>query len=206
MQKETRHISTLHSWEDNPRGILEVDYNRLKWLVERLGQFKPVIITADGTVLGGNMRLRVYQDLGITDIWVSVVDAPTDAMKLEYAMADNDRAGYYEEDALAGLLHAHQADIDLTKYSIDLGKLTSSVDLLAQYSPDLDMGDGFSLPEGDKSPFEQITFTLANEQAEVVREALAEAMGLNLETWDNENKNGNAIYWICKQWLAQRTS
>jgi hypothetical protein len=69
-----------------------------------LGQYKPLLITSDGEVLGGNMRLRAYKDLGMTEAWVSVVEPKTEAEKLEYALSDNDRVGYYEDDKLAELL------------------------------------------------------------------------------------------------------
>lgn len=41
-------------------------------------QYKPLLITEDGTVLDGNMRLRAYRELGFKDIWVSVVKADTE--------------------------------------------------------------------------------------------------------------------------------
>lgn len=51
---------------------------RLKKQIQKLGQYKPLLITKDGTVLGGNMRLKAYQELGIENVWVNVVDAPTE--------------------------------------------------------------------------------------------------------------------------------
>ena len=39
------------------------------------------------------MRLRAYMDLGIEDIWVSVVNPKDDNQMLAYALSDNDRAG-----------------------------------------------------------------------------------------------------------------
>ena len=38
-----------------------------------------------------------------------------------------------------------------------------------------ELSDTFSLPEGDKSPFQQITFTLADKQAEIIKGALSNA-------------------------------
>ena len=104
MKNEYRKLSALKNWDKNPRSIKDKDYERLKTQIRDLGQYKPLLITEDGTVLGGNMRLRAYKELGIEDIWVSVVDAPTEEKKLEYALSDNDRAGYYDEDLLANLI------------------------------------------------------------------------------------------------------
>lgn len=129
-------ISKLHGWEKNPRGILKKDFERLKRLIVRLGVFKPFVITKDGTVLGGNMRLRACQELGITDVPVTIVDAPTDSKKLEYALADNDRVGYYEEEKLSELI-LQSSDIEKELFSVDLGSTTTLDELLSKFQPDV---------------------------------------------------------------------
>lgn len=63
--RETRKISELKNWDKNPRGIKKDDFERLKKQIQKLGQYKPLLITEDGTVLGGNMRLKAYKELGI---------------------------------------------------------------------------------------------------------------------------------------------
>jgi ParB-like chromosome segregation protein Spo0J len=127
------NISTLRNWDKNPRDIKPEDFERLKRHIQSKGLFKPFIITKDGTVLGGNMRLKACQELGIEDVPVSVVDAKTDKDKLEYALMDNDRAGYYLEDKLMEL--AVDSGIELDDFSVDLGKLTRLSDLIEQFSP-----------------------------------------------------------------------
>lgn len=130
--KDTRDISTLHNWDKNPRSISEKGFARLKKQIETLGMYKPLLTTEDGTVLGGNMRLRAYKDLGIKDVWVSVVDAPTEEKKLEYALSDNDRAGFYDDDLLANLT-AEMPEFNWGDYSVDLKEPTNLQDLLDQF-------------------------------------------------------------------------
>ena len=71
-----------------------------------------------------------------------------------------------------------------------------------------DYGTDFELPEGDKAPFQQMTFTLADEQAEQVKNAIADIKQTDeykyCETLGNENSNGNALYLIIMQWAEQR--
>lgn len=117
--RDTRDISTLKNWDKNPRSIKEKDFDRLKKQIFTLGQYKPLLITEDGTVLGGNMRLRAYRELNIKDIWVSVVDAPDEDRKLEYALSDNDRAGFYDADLLANLIPEYP-DFDWSSYAVDM--------------------------------------------------------------------------------------
>ena len=61
---------------------------------------------------------------------------------------------------------------------------------------------------GDKAPFQQMTFTLADEQATVIKNAIADIKATEeykyCETMGNENSNGNALYLIVSQWAGQR--
>jgi hypothetical protein len=60
-----------------------------------------------------------------------------------------------------------------------------------------------ALPEGDRAPFQQMTFTLADAQAEQVKQALTAAQhaGPFVDT-GNENSNGNALARICEKYLT----
>lgn len=142
MSANTRKLNTLKNWDKNPRAIKTEDFARLKNQIQTLGLYKPFLITSDGTVLGGNMRLRACKELGIDEVPVSVVQADTDELKLQYALSDNDRAGYYDEQALAELVLS-MPDIDLQDYKIDLGNLISIDDLLSKFAPE---------PEEDEAP------------------------------------------------------
>lgn len=62
-------------------------------------------------------------------------------------------------------------------------------------------GEDFDLPEGDKEGLEQITFTLAKEQAERVQEAIKRAKATEVNTFGNTNSNGNALYVVCEAYL-----
>lgn len=83
---------------------------------------------------------------------------------------------------------------------------TVSLDALASRLPSTaadELSDEFSLDDGDKSPFSQLTFTVSDEQKQIIKSALERAKGIEGETYGNENGNGNALYWIVEQWLAQ---
>ena len=101
---EYRAISSLHNWENNPRTATKDGIERLIKQRKKLGVYKPLLITEDGTVLGGNMRLKALEQMGEKKVWVSVVQADTEEKKIEYALSDNDRVGKYEGDQLANLI------------------------------------------------------------------------------------------------------
>lgn len=128
-------LSKLKNWAKNPRSINEKDFKRLKEQIETLGEYKPLIVTEDGTVVGGNMRFRAYKELGWHQAWVSVVEAETDEEKLKYALSDNDRAGNYDEQQLAELISA-APEIDLKLFHVDLGQTVDLSSLLSKFGPD----------------------------------------------------------------------
>lgn len=148
-----RLLTSLKAWDKNPRGIKKADFKRLKRLIIKLGIFKPFVITEDGTVLGGNMRLRAVRELidegklDLTEVPVTIVDAPTEDKKIEYALADNDRVGYYEDEALAELLQ--DVDIDLGDYKVDLGQPVSLDKLLEQFGPDIEEDEAPDVEDGE---------------------------------------------------------
>ena len=82
-----------------------------------------------------------------------------------------------------------------------------AVNIMGGFSAD-DFGEDFNLPDGDKPPFQQMTFTLADEQAEQIKNAIADIKQTEeykyAETMGNENSNGNALYLIIMQWVEQR--
>lgn len=77
---------------------------------------------------------------------------------------------------------------------------------LSLLATDENFGTEFKLNNGEKSPLEQITFTLSKEHADEIKEALTMAQDESdgLEYFGNENKHGNAIYTIVREWIEQR--
>ena len=67
------------------------------------------------------------------------------------------------------------------------------------------LDDKFQLPDGDKAPFQEMTFTLANDQAIIIQNALTDIKKSEeykyVETFGNENSNGNALYLLVSKCL-----
>jgi len=130
-----KKLSELRLWENNPRGIKKEDFERLKKQIKELGLYKSFVITPDGEILGGNMRFRACQELGIKEVPVSVVKPKNEAQKLAYSLSDNDRAGYYEEDQLAELILKYKDDFNIEDFKIDLGQPINLQELIDRYQP-----------------------------------------------------------------------
>ncbi len=135
-KKEYRDITSLRNWDKNPRGIKKDKFEELKKRISRFGQIKPLIVTEDGEVLGGNMRLRAMKELNVAKAWVSIVQPKTEAEKIEIALTDNEEMGYYEDQAVAELIAQYKDDIDLTKYAIHLKQPETLAEILQRFSPE----------------------------------------------------------------------
>jgi len=116
-RSEYWEIERLKKWDKNPRKATKSALERLKKHVLKFRVYKPLIVTPNGIVLGGNMRLKVFKELGLKKVWVSIVEPKNEKEMLEYALSDNDRIGYYDKD----LFFTNFQNIELEKglFSID---------------------------------------------------------------------------------------
>lgn len=134
-------ITSVEPWDKNPRGIKAKDYARLKKQILKLGVYKPLVAYKENgkyVVLGGNMRIRALKEMGLKEVDISVVAPKTEAEKIEFALSDNDRVGFYEEDKLAELIYPHIKDIELGDFKVDLGEAIDLKGVVERYGPNLD--------------------------------------------------------------------
>jgi hypothetical protein len=138
-------ISELHEWDKNLdlRAVGPDAYRRLKAQIQDMGEYKPVIITEDGTVLGGNTRLKAFRELGFTRLWVSIVPIRDNNDLLKYNLSDNDNVGLYSTDGLANILSEFELNVE--DYAVDFEEPTVLSDL---------PGEGAEEPKENKPPYE----------------------------------------------------
>jgi len=133
-------ISQVEPWEKNPRNIKTKDFERLKKQILELGIYKPLICYKEGDkyiTLGGNMRLLALRELGVPEVEISIVHPKSEAEKIKYNLSDNDRAGEYDEQALAELVFPHIDEIKIEEFKVDLGIPVDIQFVLERYGPDL---------------------------------------------------------------------
>lgn len=129
-------VEDLYRWDKNPKIVLKDDFERLKRHIKKFGQFKPIVITGEGEVLGGNSRLEALKEMEVKEAWVSIVNPKTTAEKVEIALADNDEVGKYVEEELAQILtDLGDEEIELKDYKINMGKDINLEDLLNKIGP-----------------------------------------------------------------------
>ena len=176
--------------EYNPRQLTKDQYTQLKDSLTRFGLVDPLIVnkhkTRKNILVGGHQRLRIAKEMGLDNIPCVEVELPLDQEK-ELNIRLNKNVGEWDYDSLAN----HFDVGELTEWGFTDGDL---------FPFDHDYGIDFTLPEGDREPFQQMTFTLSDEQAEVVKEAIQKAKQSEFGDTGNENSNGNALWWICQSY------
>jgi ParB-like chromosome segregation protein Spo0J len=190
-------VSDIKSNPNNPRVIKDDKFDKLVTSIKEFPEMleaRPIVVNPDMVVLGGNMRLKALKAAGVKEAPVYV--ATWDEIKQkEFIIKDNVGFGEWDWELLA-----NEWDVQrLEDWGLDVGGFDVNHE---------EFGEGFSLPDGDKAPFQQMTFTLADEQAEQIKNAIADIKETDeykyAETMGNENSNGNALYLIIMQWAEQR--
>jgi len=201
MKTQTVPINEVKSNPNNPRIIKDDKFKKLVASIKELPQMlelRPIVVNEDMVVLGGNMRLKACKEAGLKEIPIIKASELNEEQQRAFIIKDNVGFGEWDWDALANEWDAEQ----LEEWGLDVWK-GQDVDLDS-------LSDEFSLPEGDKAPFQQMTFTLADEQATQIKNAIADIKQTEeykyCETMGNENSNGNALYLIVMQWAEQKRS
>lgn len=100
-------LSKIKNNPNNPRVIKDDKFQKL---VKSISEFpkmmalRPIIVTDDFVVLGGNMRLRALQELGykeIPDDWIKKATELSDDEKRRFVITDNVGFGEHDWDMLA---------------------------------------------------------------------------------------------------------
>lgn len=184
-------VSTLKKNPKNPR---QIKGEKLELLKKSVGSFqkmmalRPMIVDENNVVLGGNMRLAAIRALGLKEIpdeWVKRADDLTEDEKAEFVIKDNNSFGEYDWDAIANEWDA----FPLSDWGLDVPGMVE------------DLGEDFSLPDGDRVPFQQMTFTVSDDQAEVIKAAMDKAKKAGPFVSNNENSNGNALARIAESYV-----
>ena len=186
-------VEDLKPYENNPR----FNDDAVEYVAKSIKEFGfkvPMVIDKDNVIVAGHTRYKASMELGLKEVPCIVADDLTEEQIKAFRLADNkvsEQASWNID--LLDLELDDIIDINMEDFGFNLGISDSD-----------EFGTEFELPEGDKSNIQQITFTLANEQAELIKSALEMVKDEITETFGNENKNGNAIYEVVRQWAEQR--
>ena len=194
---EIKKLSELKPAPYNPRQSTKKQETKLQESLTKFGVVEPIIFNKQtGYIVGGHFRVRELKKLGYKEVECVIVDLSEEDEK-ELNIRLNANTGEWDWDTLANEWNVEE----LTEWGLDIPNF-DGVGLSDEF------GEDFQLPDGDKAPFQQMTFTLADEQAEQIKNAISDIKQTDeykyAETMGNENSNGNALYLIIMQWAEQR--
>jgi len=158
-------INTIKENPHNPRTITE---DKFRKLVKSLKEFpemleaRPIVVDKDNIVLGGNMRLKAAREAGLTEVPIYRSEWSHDKSS-EFVIKDNVGFGEWDWDLLANEWDSYP----LAEWGLDV------------WSPeqDAEIGEFPELPEGDRLPYQRLTYSLHDQQVEVVKTAVQLARG-----------------------------
>jgi len=119
MKTEIVPISEIKLNPDNPRIIKDEKFKKLVQSIKefpRMMEIRPIVVNDDMIVLGGNMRLKACQEIGLTEIPVIRASDLTPEQQKEFIIKDNVGFGEWDWDILANEWDSNE----LSDWCVDL--------------------------------------------------------------------------------------
>jgi hypothetical protein len=178
-----------------PEQIKQVAASMREW-----GWTIPVLADENGGIIAGHCRVLAAELNGYTEGPVMIARGWSEAKKRAYVLADNKlalNAGWNEELLGVELLELRDAGFDMPTIGFNVDELDGLMREVAEAGYPV-------LPEGDRAPYQQVTFMLHDEQVKTVQAAISKAKAEGpFEDTQNDNANGNAIARACERYLEQ---
>lgn len=200
-----KKIAELIPNPKNPNTHDERQINKLSHSIKKHGFVKGsvVIQKSTSTIIAGHGIIEALKKLGYDEVDVIEADL-TDEQADAFLIADNHIASQSVIDDISLQKLINELS-DLNVPAIDFGFDQDDLDALAgrilAWNPkEKEMPD---LPEGDRQPFQQMTFILTDDQVDIVKKALQLAKDNGgFSNTINENSNGNALARIAEAYLG----
>ena len=192
MNVQNISLNDIHPYAKNPRKNDEA-VSAVAASIREFGFLVPLVIDRNHEIVAGHTRYRAAKQLGMKDVPCVIADDLSEDQIKAFRLADNrvsEMATWDQE-----LLPLELADIVLPM--TDFGFQTVSPE---------DFSTEFSLDDGEKKPFQQMSITLHDRQMELIQAAIKRVYEDKEvhETFTNENHNGNGLYEIVRQWAAEK--
>lgn len=215
---EKKKVADLVPAPYNPRIISEKQLSMLRKSMLEFGDLSGIVKNIKtGHLVGGHQRIK-----NLDPSWPIVSEPHADktgTVALGYIETPSGRWQYREVDwpekkeaaaNIAANQHGGEFDMPALKeiiLTLDDGSMDMELTGFNSHELELMMtafhvgeAEAPELKDGDRAPFQQMTFTLHDEQAEELNAALKKAKNEGGSTSAiNENSNGNALYFIAER-------
>ena len=198
MEITQRKTADLIPYVNNARTHSEQQVLQIAASIKEFGFNSPVLVDGENGIIAGHGRVMAAKKLGLDEVPTIELKHLTKTQKKAYILADNRLAlnSGWDNDLLAlelGELSDDGFDLDLLGFDVD------------ELGIDGFEADEVEMPElrsGDKEPFQQMTFTLHDDQVEQIKAACDIAKKMGEFDSLNENSNGNALARVCETFMT----
>jgi len=162
-------INKLKPNPKNPRIIKDEKFNKLVKSIQDFPDMlnkRPLIVFTDTdgkyVVLGGNMRLKACNEIGLKEVPVILADEWTEEQKAEFLIKDNVGFGEWDWDSLANEWNTDE----LTDWGLDIPNYSLGLDVNSMTDDDIDIEEEFD-PIGTMDGKQRVVFLFdGSEEAE----------------------------------------
>ena len=185
-------LADVHPYARNPRKNDEA-VKSVAASIREFGFLVPLVIDGNHEIVAGHTRYKAAKSLGMKTVPCVIADELTEDQIRAFRLADN-KVG-------------EMAAWDMDLLPIELADIAMPMaDFGFEVISDDDFSENFTLDDGEKKPFQQISITVHDEQAKLILAAIKYVYDQNAvkETFTNENHNGNGLYEVVRQWAAQK--
>ena len=181
-------IAKIKPYKKNPRKN-DHAVDAVAASIKEFGFLVPMVIDKNNEIVCGHTRYKAAKSLGMKEVPCVIADELTEDQIKAFRLADNKVGELASWDM--DLLPLELADIMLPM--TDFGFEAISED---------EFGESFTLDDGEKKPFQQISITVHDEQAKLILAAIKYVYDQKAvtETFTNENHNGNGLYEVVREW------
>lgn len=196
MKIEYKDPAELVPYERNAKVHTEEQVELIKNSIRSFGFKIPILIDEAGEILAGHGRRQAALELGLEKVPVVLVSGLSEDQKKALRLADNKTASLSEWDNNALSLELEGIfDVDMEAFGFNVEPI------------DIDsFGVDFELPDGEKPDENTISFSLSEDQLELVKYCAEQALAESSKIEETANDEGNGIAEIARQYLAGRVS
>jgi len=144
-------ITDIFSNPNNPRSIRKDKFNKLVKSIKEFPEMlklRPIVVNSDMHILGGNMRFKACEQLGLKEVYIIKAENLTDKQLQQFVIIDNVGFGEWDWDILANAWDTKE----LKDWGMDVWQNnTENVDYINNGDensewvdmPDFEKGDGY---------------------------------------------------------------
>ena len=165
----------------NPRVLKDEKFEKLKRSISEFPEMlelRPIVVDADMMVLGGNMRLRALQDLGVQEVPVLIASELTEEQQRQFIIKDNVGFGEWDWDILGNEWNSQELeewglDVWQPEVETELEAEEDNYEIPNEIKTDIVLGDLFEIGEhrllcGDSTDSDQVAKLMNGEKADMV--------------------------------------